>query len=321
MSTDSGILPAMSIIIVNWNTRDLLAACLTSVVAGLGNLPHEVIVLDNASTDASATMVRARFPQVRLLESSVNLGFARGNNTALREAHGATLLLLNPDTVIIGDALQRLHECLTCEPTLAAVAPQLTYPDGAFQSSWGDFPSLVGELPWLRRLVRKRPPAQELNAGAMRLFTVDWAKGACLLIRRSAFEEVGGLDEAYWLYTEEADWCYRARAMGWTIGALPDAQVMHVEQAASRQNAPRSLIQYHRSRAIFLRKHASPLAAWGLWWICGLKAALYVIAPGRSPLGKGRNDLNVADVQRAYRGLLTEAWHHMLSPHAAGSAT
>ncbi len=303
----------LSIIIVNWNTRELLADCLTSLERANraeGPLWVETFVVDNASTDDSAAMVRERFPWVRLIESRANLGFARGNNAALREARGDTLLLLNPDTVIVGDALRRLHACLADLPSLAAVAPQLEYPDGALQGSWGDFPALRSELPWLRRVARG---PQTFTAGAWQLLEVDWAKGACLMIRRTAWEQVGGLDEDYWLYTEEADWCYRARQKGWTIVILPDARVVHVEQAASRQNAARSLIQYHRSRALFLRKHASPLAARALWGICALKAALYVLAPGRSPLGKGRNDLKVEDVRHAYRGLWLESLRRIVA--------
>ena len=221
------------------------------------------------------------------------------------------MLLLNPDTLIVGDALRQLCRCLADLPSLAAVAPQLEYPDGTLQGSWGDFPALRSELPWLRN---RRRNLRTLATGGWQLQDVDWAKGACLMIRRAAWQQVGGLDEDYWLYTEEADWCYRARQKGWAIAILPDARVVHVEQAASRQNAARSLIQYHRSRALFLRKHASPLAARALWGICTLKAALYVLAPGRSPLGKGMNDLRVEDVRKAYRGLLLESLRLVVAP-------
>lgn len=300
----------LSVVVVNWNTRDLLADCLASVYAGVGDLSVEVIVLDNASTDASATMVRERFPWVRLIENRENLGFAGGNNAALREARGDILLLLNPDTVIVADALQRLRACLVDVSSLAAVAPQLLYPDGAPQNSWGKFPSLRGELSWLRERTNS---AQEFATKSYPLLNVDWAKGACLMIRRAAWEQVGELDEEYWLYTEEADWCYRARRLGWTIAVRPDACIVHIEQAASRQNVARSLIQYHRSRALFLRKHVSPLAARTLWGICALKATLYVLAPDRSPLGRGRNELEIADVRQAYRGLMSESLRRILA--------
>lgn len=329
----------LSIIIVNWNTRELLAECLESV-AGSGLevegrtdepvtsgqlrwhnlLPSiaEVIVVDNASTDGSAAMVRERFPWVRLVENRENLGFARANNAAIQEANGDVLLLLNPDTVILGDALQRLHGCFNNLSSLAAVAPQLEYPDGSPQGSWGDFPDLRRELPWLRG---RRNLTKAVTAGASRLLEVDWAKGACLMIRRTAWEQVGELDEDYWLYTEEADWCYRARQKGWTIAVVPDARVIHVEQAASRQNATRSLIQYHRSRALFLNKHGSLLAARTLWGICALKAGLYVAAPEHSPLGRGRNELGVADVRRAYRGLLRESLRQIVTPGTRSQTT
>jgi N-acetylglucosaminyl-diphospho-decaprenol L-rhamnosyltransferase len=302
---------ALSVVIVNWNTRDLLARCLASLLAGLGDLSSEVIVLDNASTDESSTMVRHRHPELRLIESRKNMGFAGGVNAALQQACGDTLLLLNPDTEIVGDVLRRLYTCLADVPAVAAIAPQLQYSDGTPQGSWGAFPSLRQELPWLRN---SGPAPRTRTAGEWQLLDVDWAKGACLMIRRAAWEQVGGLDEDYWLYTEEADWCYRARQLGWTIAVLPSAHVVHEEQAASRQNAGFSLIQYQRSRAVFVAKHRSTLAARALWGICAVKAATYVLSPGRSPLGRSRNDFEIEDVRRAYLGLLSESGRRMMAP-------
>jgi len=308
---------ALSVVIVNWNTRDLLARCLTSVLRGLGDLPFEVIILDNASSDGSATMVHNRHPGLKLIESRRNLGFAGGVNAALQQASGNTLLLLNPDIEIVGDALSRLHACLTDIPFVAAIAPQLRYSDGTPQGSWGVFPSIRQELPWLRNA--DRVPLI-LTVGGWEILSVDWAKGACLMIRREAWEQVGILDEDYWLYTEEADWCYRARQLGWTIAVLPEAQVVHVEQAASGQNVGSSLIQYQRSRAVFVRKHRSPLAARALWGICTLKACVYLLSPRRSPLGHGKNGLGIKDMRRAYLQLLSESAHRMVAFSLPGRA-
>lgn len=295
----------LSVIIVNWNTRDLLADCLASIYAGVGDLSVEVIVLDNASTDGSAAVVREQFPQVRLIESCENLGFARGNNIALRQATGEYLLLLNPDTVVVDDALTRLVAALAADPSLGAISPQLIYPDASPQASSGDFPCLRNELPLLRRPSVRSPLLTASYHSA--LIPVDWAKGACLMIRRRAWEQVGQLDEEYWLYTEEADWCYRARQMGWEIAVVTDAKVVHIEQAAARQRLAHSLVQFARSRALFLRKHRSRLSAWLFWWVYVGRSLLWLLLPIRSPLGKGHSNLSSHEIRSAYRSLLGES--------------
>lgn len=260
--------------------------------------------------DDSTAMVRERYFQARLIESRENLGFARGNNLALTQAGGAYLLLLNPDTIVEEGALTRLVEIMQACPRLGALSPQLLNTDRTQQSSWGCFPSLWSELPTMRRRAERRAVADRSTIDCPceePLLPVDWAKGACLMIRRTALKQVGPLDEDYWLYTEEADWCYRARQLGWEIAVAPQVTIVHVEQAASRQRLAHSLIQYSRSRALFLRKHSSQYAARALWAIYAAKSSFWVLWPDRSPLGRSRNRLDATDVRNAYVALLKES--------------
>jgi GT2 family glycosyltransferase len=289
---------------VNWNTRDLLAGCLQSVYATIDGLVLEVIVVDNASTDGSPQMVRNQFPRAKLIESQENLGFARGNAVALREASGEYLLLLNPDAVLQPQAVARLCAALDACPDLGAVGAQLLNPDGTEQESWGRFPSLWTELPILNRLQAKYSPspscASELPGGAL---PVDWLSGACLLIRRKTLEEVGLLDEDYWLYTEEADWCFRARQAGWEMALLPQAQVVHIRRAASRQRLVETMMHFYRSRLMFLLKHRGRFQASAVKLVLCAKTLLWLAAPSRSPLSTAYPDLSSAEMRRAYRQL------------------
>ncbi len=311
----------LSIVIVNWNTKDLLLGCLKSVFATVQGLAYEVIVLDNASPDGSAQAVRHAFPQVKLIESQKNLGFAGGNNYALAQASGATILLLNPDTLALEGAINTLYEVLRSYPSLGAVGAQLLNPDRSEQSSWGVFPSVWIELPVIRGRLTRQPPSLISDSDHLPfpVLNVEWAIGASLMIKRQTLEQVGNLDEAYWLYTEEADWCFRARRHGWQIGVATTAQVIHIQQAASRQRLAHSLIQFARSRVLFLRKHRSHLSAQILWVVFAAKAGLFVMFPGKSPIGKSSTDLAHSEVRRAYTALLKESLAQLVGRSTAGA--
>jgi N-acetylglucosaminyl-diphospho-decaprenol L-rhamnosyltransferase len=305
----------VSVIIVSWNTRGLLAGCLESLNGEIGRLDGlgvEAFVVDNASSDGSAAMVREDFPWVRLIESPENRGFAGGSNLALVKATGRYLLLLNPDTVLEGDTIARLRAALGSCPKLAAVGAQLVNRDGTDQDSDGTFPSMWTEIPLVNRLAHYRPrPAPSLAdpdtaAGKLPiLMSVDWASGAALMIRAEALAHVGLLDEGFWLYTEEADWCFRARRAGWEIALAPDVRVRHFRRAASRQNFVESLLHFHRSRLLFVRKHRGRGQATVAYAVLRLKAILWVAAPSASPLARAFPDLSQREVRDANRRLLS----------------
>jgi hypothetical protein len=175
----------------------------------------------------------------------------------------------------------------------------LLNPDGSEQESWGIFPSLWTELPMLNRWLRGAPQLLAAEEPASPL-VVDWVSGASLMMRRQTLEQVGKLDESYWLYTEEADWCYRARKAGLEIALVPSAQVTHVARAASRQRLAETMIHYYRSRLRFIVKYHGTLQGIGSRLIFTCKAALWAISPARSPLIRAMPDLPLADVRRAY---------------------
>ncbi len=281
-------LPLLSIVIVSFNTRDLLGRCLASVVhspyhllvasildeeptlevapAGYaveGKMSCEVIVVDNASLDGSAKMVLNEYPGVRVLDAGENLGFARATNWGLREARGDLLLLLNPDTEVVGDSLAQLAGfLLKGGPQLAAVSPALLYPDGRAQHAAFRFPTLWMSLfdffPLHHRVVDSRLNGRYQVPGDGRPFPIDHPLGAAMMIRRDALDVVGLLDEEFFMYCEEVDWCLRAARAGWSIYQLPTAKIVHHGGQSSGQLREAMLVELHRSRYRLFRKHYSP---------------------------------------------------------------
>ncbi|MEJ2746766.1 MAG: glycosyltransferase family 2 protein, partial [Anaerolineae bacterium] len=261
--------PDLSIIIVSWNVRDLLQACLSSIAANRGELDLEVIVVDGASADGSPEMVRQQFPWVKLIACDENVGFPRGNNIGLREANGRFLLLLNPDTEIRGDALSIMVNYLAQHDDVGLLGPQLRNSDGSIQSSRRRFPTLVTavlESTWLEPVAPKRVLrhyyAQDLADD--QTSEVDWVTGACMLTRREIAAAVGGLDEAYFMYSEELDWCRRIKDAGWRIIYLPAAQVMHHVGKSSEQAVTARHINFQRAKLRYFRKYHGWLATFFL---------------------------------------------------------
>jgi N-acetylglucosaminyl-diphospho-decaprenol L-rhamnosyltransferase len=259
----------LAIIIVSWNVRELLRRCLRAVEASLAGsrLCYEVWVVDNASHDGTPTMLRAEFPSVRLLESGANLGFAGGNNLALRAllaGPAATVpsyvLLLNPDTEPVGDALPLLVAMLEQRPELVAVGPRLVYGDGTSQSSRRRFPSLA-TLFWESTPLERRWPA---NPWARRYHcadqpdavaqAVDWLVGAALLVRVAAIRRAGLFDERFFMYSEELEWQARLQAAERkSIYYLPTALVVHHEGKSSEQALAARQLNFSRSKLLLAR--------------------------------------------------------------------
>ncbi len=294
----------LSIIIVNWNTKDLLADCLESLI-GIQQSVREVIVVDNASMDGSAGMVYAHFPWVTLIESPDNLGFAAGNNLALRHATGKYVLLLNPDTVVTEWAIERLWHVLAACPTAGIAGAQLLNADGSPQMSVGIYPSVWSELPLLnRRLNPVRSTRQISTAGGdLTVQSVDWVSGACLMIKREVIEAIGLLDESFWLYTEETDWCYRAKTAGWDVLLVLQSQVYHLARAASRQRFVVTMLHFYQSRVRFVCKHHGLRRgniAKRVYW---LKAQVWQARPDHSPLAYAYADLSGHEIRKAYQKL------------------
>nr|MEE4267615.1 glycosyltransferase family 2 protein [Candidatus Krumholzibacteria bacterium] len=254
----------LSIIIVNWNTRQLLRDCLASLPAAWGNLNAEVLVVDNASQDGSADLVRTEFPEHLLIESGGNLGFSKGNNLALPHATGQAVLLLNPDTVCPPESLARLFAFLQEKTQAGVVGPMLVDAQGQPTLTWGFFPRArdhwLGFLDpkrwWLRGTLARR--IVHIPAPSEPSEQVDYVTGACFMMRRQALEEVGPLDEQFFMYFEETDWCWRARQAGYEVWYCAEARVAHLEgQAAAKVNWF-SLRQFQKSYRLFVAKHYGP---------------------------------------------------------------
>jgi GT2 family glycosyltransferase len=255
----------LSICVVNWNTRTLLADCLHSIFADEQGVTFEVIVVDNASYDGSADMVRARFPQVYLIANDENVGFARANNQAFKLARGRHALLLNSDTVVLPGALQKLVNYLDGHPQVGVVGPKLLNPDGTFQRScWRGFPSLRSALVEAFFLWRLVPRSQLVRSSELldpsgdEPMEVDHVLGACMMVRREVINQIGGMDEDYLLFSEETDWCYRIKSAGWRICFLPTAKIVHIGQQSVHQDPRRTLPEYYRSYLRFYRNHRNP---------------------------------------------------------------
>lgn len=277
----------LAVVIVSWNVKELLADCLASTFASLAEsgLDAGVWVVDNASRDGSAEMVRERFPQVRLVASPENLGFAGGNNCALRAiGFGDSklpryVLLLNPDTAVRGDAPATMARFMDETPSAGVCGARLVYGDGSFQHSAFDFPGLVQifldffPLHWrlTESRLNGRYPRRLYEGGTP--FEIDHPLGAAMMLRREVILQTGLLDEGYRMYVEEIDWCMRIRRAGWAIYCVPSAVVVHHAGQSTRQVRDEMFVALWQSRFRLLGKHynrafrgaARRLVRLGLW--------------------------------------------------------
>lgn len=246
----------LSIIIVNWNTKDLLKQCLTSLDENLTELPHEIYVVDNGSTDGSTVMVRSEFPQVNLIENGKNLGFAQANNIAMRAALGRFFLLLNSDTLVKKGAIEGLLKTMENNPSIGIAGLQLLNGDGTLQNSICSFPSLLTELTnksLLRFLFPAKYPGKEHKITTP--IEVDAIIGSCMLVRREAVDAVGLLDEDYFFFFEETDWCARMQRAGWKVVFDPRYSIFHLQGKSAARINTRARIEYWRSRYTYFQKH------------------------------------------------------------------
>ena len=244
----------LSIIIVTWNTKDLLQKCLDSIYKTIHDITFEVIVIDNASEDDTVVMLRGNFPHITLLKNSQNLGFGAANNQGLQIMRGRYALLLNSDTVLTIHAVEELFTFMETHPEAAMACGQLLNADGSKQNSMASFPSLLTlmtNMPLLEYLFPKRYPSKRYNYE--KPIEVDSGIGACLLVRKKAIDEVGMFDERYFFFFEETDWAYQMKKAGWKIFHIPTAFIYHFQGQSIGRNV-RSRIEFYRSRYLFFRK-------------------------------------------------------------------
>lgn len=257
--------PEVSVIIVSYNVREDLRRCLESLVSLHEDGMTETIVVDNASNDGSAALVQEQFPWATLVQNAQNIGFAAGVNQGLARANGAFILLLNPDTVVCTDTVERLLTFMRAHPECGIAGGQLLNPDHSPQESSRSFPtpaSLVAESLFLTRLLASNRRGKALHATSRRPRPVDAVVGACLMARREMVQHIGPLDERFFLYSEETDWCRRARQHGWTVYTLPDAPVIHGLGRSTDAQPDAAFIELYRSRHIYMRKHFGGVSRW-----------------------------------------------------------
>jgi len=253
----------ISIIIINWNTRELLARCLSSIELYLrepDGLRYEVFVVDNASSDHSARLVRDNFPGIALIENESHVGFAAANNQALRLATGEYILFLNSDTELMPGAIDFLKDSLDRYPEAGAAGPMVHNVDGSIQNCYGELPNVVNEIvgpnlldifnkPWGRigrYLASSKPMCRKVERVAF----------ACTLTRRVAQQEIGELDERFTFYSEDFDWFKRLQLAGWSVLYCPSAHIKHHGGASSNQRSNWAISQLFKSKRLYFRKYS-----------------------------------------------------------------
>ena len=280
------MLPSVTIVIVGYNCCEPLRQCLSRLQAS-GAMPR-VIVIDNASADSSAAMVRKEFPSVQLIANAENRGFAAGCNQGIRATTGDFVLLLNPDTLPDPAELEKLVQTLIAQPAVGACGPRILNPDGSLQPSCRRFPTLgimiCAELGW-----RGRYHMSDWRHDSTR--DVDQLMGSCLLLRRAALEQVGLLDERFFVYFEEVDLCWRLKQAGWRVLFVGEAGLTHLGGQSSSADRQCSLLHRYRSLFEFYRKH------FPRWHLVPLKCAAQLGAMLRMLIG-----------QREYGAIAKKVW-------------
>jgi GT2 family glycosyltransferase len=254
----------LSFIIINWNTRQLLLDCIGSVYATVHRASFELFVVDNGSTDGSVEAVQRQFPGVQVIANTRNLGFAAANNMALRRMRGTYAVLLNSDTLLKEGALDRMFAFMEARPEAGMCGPQLLFGNGSKQTSIGVFPELFSELASksIAGLFRRPSPRPVLDGPTQ----VDFIIGACMFVRRTAIDRAGLLDEDYFFFYEEIDWCFRMGKAGLAVFHLPDIEIFHFGGQSTKNINLRARVESWRSRYLFFRKSLDlgPLGARGV---------------------------------------------------------
>lgn len=252
----------VAVVIVNWKTPELLARCLDSLKGDSGFDSFQVIVVDNNSGDSSVPMLKEKYGWVRLLENNANLGFSKGCNQAIVLASAEHVLLLNPDTVVVKDAISVMADYLTENKDVGAVGPKVLNPDGTLQLACRRaFPSLSASffrLTYLSRLFPNHPAVSKYNmtfADPDKLLEVDALSGSCMMLRSQVIDQIGLLDEDIFMFGEDIDWCWRVKEAGYKVMYIPTASVYHIHGASSRKRPVGTTIDLHKGMQVFYRKH------------------------------------------------------------------
>jgi GT2 family glycosyltransferase len=274
-------MPDLSIVIVSWNTQDMLRDCLQSVYEQTQKYTFEVFVVDNNSPDDSAAMVAEEFPEVNLIANADNRGFAPANNQALEQAKGEYILLLNPDTLVLDGAIDRMIDYAKAhaDEKIGVLTCKLLNGDGSLQRSVNRFYSFwrsFVENRFFSRIFEKLGIQSDFFMAYWQhdsLREIDWAFGAVMLFKRSLMEEIGMLDDRFYIYAEEVDFYMRSKKAGYRSFFLPDVEIIHFGKSSSRQRRSAMFIQNYKSFYLFLRKHYGRLS----YYLYRTRAFLYLL--------------------------------------------
>ncbi len=257
----------LSVVIVNWNAKDYLRKCLQSLHRDPEG-PSEVFVVDNGSSDGSVDIIKREFPSVKLIENEGNPGFGTANNQALKKCAGELVLILNPDTEVLGGSLKTMTDFFKQNPRAGAVGAKLLNVDGSIQLTCArNFPTLLTEFFWLTTLVRRFPKSRIVGHYLMSYWDhggkreVNCLSGACIMARMDLLQKLNLFDEDYFMYGEDVDLCYRIKEAGWQIWYLPEAEIIHYGGGSSEKIAEAAAIYDRIAIRMFFRKHRGILSA------------------------------------------------------------
>ncbi|MGE5294767.1 MAG: glycosyltransferase family 2 protein [Solirubrobacterales bacterium] len=298
--------PDVTIVIVNWNTREILRDCLRSVYQNAGPIDFDVIVVDNASSDGSVEMVRTEFDRVQLIANSDNRGFAAANNQGMAVAKGRYVLLLNSDTIVLDGALAKSVAFADAHPETAVVGCRVLNPDKSMQPTCFMYPSVLNLAISVIYLSKLLPRSRFFGREGMTWWNRDDARdvevvtGCFMLVRREALDRVGPMDEDYFMYGEETDWCWRFRQAGWRLTFTPSAEIIHLGGQSTAQVRPRMLLQLRSGILLFFRKRRSRPAYWAACLLTALWFGVRVPAWGLKALLLRKNRADSILLARTY---------------------
>jgi GT2 family glycosyltransferase len=289
--------PVLSIIIVTWNGKKYAEECLHSLVTRPLGVPTEIIVVDNASSDGTPEAIRAQFPQVHLIENDKNLGFAKANNIGLAASRGEYVCLVNSDVVIPPACMERMVAYMDANPTIGVLGPKMLSPDGGIGYSVMRLPTVWNTLCCALGLHAVFPKSGWFGGFMMSGYPynsiddVEVLTGWFWMVPRKALDQVGGLDEQFFMYGEDIDWCYRFLKAGWRVVFYPDAEALHYGAASSAKAPTRFYIEMRRANLQYFRKHAGPIRTFGYrlaTWLHEVTrilgySAIYSVSSARRP--------------------------------------
>ena len=262
--------PDMSIVLVCWNNKDYLGPCLDSLYQGGLESSFDVVVVDNGSTDGSQDMLRQQYPDILIIQNDHNVGLARASNQGIKATNGRHVLLLNNDTLVNGPSFDAMVRYMDNHPDVGAVGCKLLNEDGTVQACHNNFSSFVEEFLIATQIGERLSPGYPANVTETRIKSVGWMSSACLLVRRAALDEVGLLDEEYFIYGDEADIQYRLRQAGWRRVYLPQSTIIHYGGRSMNRWSRRKMV--YRGKLMFYQKN------YGAFWTTALRIMLAVLS-------------------------------------------